>query len=373
MSPTDHDDSATTLRDLEPPERKLVEAAAVAGRPIPTEVAAALIDASPDEAVTVGERMIERGLLRDSPGGFISTEPERTAAGLSAVRMAHLYGELARAFMMWKARVRTGNSPAIDDVNRRIYVGGEDGKLHILDLDGRELGEWPQDGALDGPITTDITLAGGMAYFGAGSQLWRYDTATGTAGECDTVSGGDFVTPVVSEGVVYAANGDGFVHLLDAESCVRTDAVFVGDNLTVKPAVHDGIVCQPGASGVSAFDTKRVPENRRIWGPAPVREGELLAPSVRSSPAVAAGLVYAAGQDGYLYALDMTSGAVVWEWYEGVAIPAAPAVTDGVVYIATTGGQVIAIGGAEGESMPVSTTTIPSTTVPVAVPGPGAG
>ena len=87
----------TRLDALNPQARKLVEAASLAGRPIPLAVAAALIEASPDEALSVGERLIERGLFDTVGDSFVSVgrdEPGR----LSSVRMAYLYGELARAF-----------------------------------------------------------------------------------------------------------------------------------------------------------------------------------------------------------------------------------------------------------------------------------
>lgn len=82
--------------------------------------------------------------------------------------------------------------------------------------------------------------------------------------------------------------------------------------------------------------------------------------------------MYFGAQDCYLYALDAATGALVWEWSEGVPISSSAAVTDGVVYTATTGGQLIAIGGEPGEAAPAPNTTT-TTTPPASEPGPGAG
>ena len=84
------------LSALDPPARKLVEAASLAGRPIPLDVAAALIDAPPDRTLEIGERLIEAGLL-ETAGDSFAPSSERSAS-LTSIRKAYLYGELARAF-----------------------------------------------------------------------------------------------------------------------------------------------------------------------------------------------------------------------------------------------------------------------------------
>ncbi len=226
---------------------------------------------------------------------------------------------------------------------------------------------------LPSPARTDIALASGIAYFALGNDLWWVDVNSRQGGLCAVKNTGAFVTPVISEGMIYAASRGGSIHVLDAESCTEVDGVgvFVGEALTVKPAVHDGIVYQPGTRGATAYDPAAAPDDRLLWGPAPVTEGTVLASPDKGSPVVAGGLVYFGAQNGYVYALDRKSGELVWEWYEGVPISAAPTVTDGVVYIATTAGQVIAIGGESGiaEELPTTTSTVGSRSP---VPG-GAG
>ena len=282
--------------------------------------------------------------------------------------------DIADGTKMWTLPIDSCCSPGVDEAADLVYVGGEDRLLHIIDLGGTERSTWPKGVVLDGPVTTDITVADGKAYFGVGSELWQFDLSDEAGRECHAPTGGVFLTPVVSDGIVYAATSDGFIHLLDTEECARFDNIFVSEDLSAKPAVHDGIIYQPGARGVAAYDTSEaVPEDRLLWGPAPVREGAVLAPTVNSSPAVAGGLVYFGANDGFVYALDRDTGELVWEWSEGLPITASVAATDGVVYVATTGGRVIAIGGDPGQAQPVPSTTTTATTAPPSDATPGAG
>lgn len=264
--------------------------------------------------------------------------------------------DLAEGRQAWKHPIDSCCTAAVD--SSRLFIGGKDGRLHVLSAGGAPLGEWPHesDPPLT-PITTDVTLADGKAFFASGTDLWWVDVNAMAGGQCDLSSGGVFVTPVVSEGMVYAANGDGSIYLLDAATCQEGDRVNVGDALTVKPAVHHGIIYQPGLRGVTAFDPSS--DEPLLWGPKPIGETGVLAPGVKTSPAVAGGLVYFGARDGFVYALHIEDGSTAWRWYTGAPISASVAVTDGVVYVATEDGQVIAIGGEEGTSQPVPTTGTP--------------
>jgi outer membrane protein assembly factor BamB len=269
--------------------------------------------------------------------------------------------DITDASLVWERSIPSCCTPAID--SERLFLGGDDGFLHVLSIAGEPQWQWPDDEVgLGSRISTDITLAGGIAYFASGNDLWWLDVNSREGGRCAVKNTGAFVTPVVSEGMIYAASRGGFIHVLDAESCAEVAGVgvHVGEELTLRPAVHDGIVYQPGTRGVTAYDPAAAPEDRLLWGPAPVNEGTVLAPPVRGSPVVAGGLVYFGAQNGYVYALDRKSGELVWEWHEGVPISASPTITDGVVYVATTAGHVIAIGGESGiaEELPTTTSTV---------------
>jgi len=66
-----------------------------------------------------------------------------------------------------------------------------------------------------------------------------------------------------------------------------------------------------------------------------------------SSPTVANGMVYAASNDEKLYALNATTGAVLWSTCIGFATSSSPAVANGVVYIGS-GGRLYALNATTG-------------------------
>ena len=69
---------------------------------------------------------------------------------------------------------------------------------------------------------------------------------------------------------------------------------------------------------------------------------------IRSSPAVAGGLLFFGSDDGFLHAVDARSGAERWRFATGGAIRSSPAVENGSVYIASRDGRLYALAAATG-------------------------
>jgi len=81
---------------------------------------------------------------------------------------------------------------------------------------------------------------------------------------------------------------------------------------------------------------------------------------VLSSPAVADGVVYVGSLDDHVYALNATTGALVWKYKTDNVVDSSPAVAGGVVYVGSEDDKVYAFG-------PVSQRT--SYTLPLVVAG----
>ena len=64
---------------------------------------------------------------------------------------------------------------------------------------------------------------------------------------------------------------------------------------------------------------------------------------IRSSPAVADGVVYFGSYDGNLYAVDIKTGKEKWRFKTGGKIFSSPAVADGVVYFGSHDGKLYAV------------------------------
>ena len=69
---------------------------------------------------------------------------------------------------------------------------------------------------------------------------------------------------------------------------------------------------------------------------------------VRSSPAVAGGVVYVGSGDGRVYALNATTGAQVWNYTTGSFVFSSPAVAGGVVYVGSFDYKVYALNATTG-------------------------
>jgi outer membrane protein assembly factor BamB len=65
---------------------------------------------------------------------------------------------------------------------------------------------------------------------------------------------------------------------------------------------------------------------------------------VASSPAVAGGVVYVGSYDGKIYALDATSGLLIWDYQTDEKVVSSPAVADGEVYVGSYDHFVYAVG-----------------------------
>jgi outer membrane protein assembly factor BamB len=65
---------------------------------------------------------------------------------------------------------------------------------------------------------------------------------------------------------------------------------------------------------------------------------------VRSSAVVANGVVYVGSGDNNLYALGATTGALLWKYTTGCAVESSPVVANGVVYVGSKDNNVYAFG-----------------------------
>jgi len=69
---------------------------------------------------------------------------------------------------------------------------------------------------------------------------------------------------------------------------------------------------------------------------------------VRSSPAVADGIVFIGSNDSNVYALDQYSGALVWSFTTGGWVQSSPAIADGKVYVGSFDGKVYCLDASTG-------------------------
>ena len=67
-----------------------------------------------------------------------------------------------------------------------------------------------------------------------------------------------------------------------------------------------------------------------------------------SSPAVAGGVVFVGSYDGKVYALNASTGALIWSYTTGASVFSSPAVAGGVVYVGSDDRKVYALNASTG-------------------------
>ncbi len=226
-----------------------------------------------------------------------------------------------------------------------------------------------------------VATGGGVVYgldVVNGEVLWRYPSEE--AGTIGPVTAG----LTFSNGQLYVGTEDGILHILDVsgESPVETCTFDAGAPIAVNPIVVDDIVyvatrgqsiwplvrgqCEDKASGrlpVYATETPvdvapaivgeimYIPEDRFLYAKNLATNEDMWRPDtvtatrpISTAPVVTRDAVYFGSEDGFVYAVDSTTGESLWTWNTGLPVRGTPAVVDGAVFIVTGDGSIYAVG-----------------------------
>lgn len=306
--------------------------------------------------------------------------------GVYATRGLRAYGGIA-----W--RVQTGgpvrSTPAV--AGGTIYIGSAD--HHLLALD-RQTGAVRWRFRAGAPVNGSPAVADGVVYVtdqastlyavdaADGRLRWRVETGPPRPFPWGYESGDLFASsPTVVGSTVFFGAGDGFVYAVYAASGDRPGEagpqgapggaadpgpeaaeggrirwrLETGGRVRSTPAVADGVLYVGSADGaVYAADAAT---GARLWRHetegAGLRSGDFGYDrrTVQSSPAVADGRVFVGARDGHLYALDAATGERLWRSDERISwVNSSPAVADGLVYAGTSDAQFVqAVDAATGQ------------------------
>lgn len=234
-----------------------------------------------------------------------------------------------------------------------VYVGGSDGILHAIDADS---GESMWSFATSGPISTQPAFADGIIYVGnLDGRLYAIDAAAGTELWSEGMGGAIASSPAVAEGVVVSGSRSTSVIGHDALTGERLWAVSMGTSWADSSvSIADG-VAYFGSSAAGRVVAADLQTGAELW-----RSTVGGFPWAR--PTVAGETVYAASggakparPDGdSIFALDASTGAVLWSvptglaltWApdgQGFGVMAAPLVVGGAVVVVGLDGVLYAI------------------------------
>ncbi|YCK38442.1 PQQ-binding-like beta-propeller repeat protein [Actinomadura sp. ATCC 39365] len=240
----------------------------------------------------------------------------------------------------WTRRIGASGSIAV--AAGRLYLWSRhpawSTKARLVALDarsGRRLWTFEPPGDV---LTPEFTAAGDVVLTGSDhGMLYALDPATGTVRHRLRLgSGHDRVFVRRSGATVYAASDGGRVNALDAVSGEVRWRSRISGTVAARPLVAGGTVCLGDDQGAThALDAAT---GEHLWSFRAAGDQ----PMYRWSAAVAHGVVYTAGRDRTLYALDPATGAVRSRFRTGGLAGTEPVVRDGFVYLCSSNGNLYA-------------------------------
>ena len=205
----------------------------------------------------------------------------------------------------WRAKTGGTPMPSQPTGTSEVWVGSQDGTMYVLDTDN---GNVLAKVAVDGPVGAAPLTVVGQVYAGTSKgvlyNLFYDDFPKGTEVNWTFPADGAITgTPVpkASGDITFAATTRGTVY-----------AVRPGSNLTNEPgtALWSYPAGGPVRSGLAVYNDD---------------------------------VVYAGSDDGYLYAIDISTGELRWKYPTGAAIRSSILATGGLVYFGNLNHQVYAL------------------------------
>ncbi|MFO7548490.1 MAG: PQQ-binding-like beta-propeller repeat protein [Acidimicrobiia bacterium] len=269
-----------------------------------------------------------------------------TSDGFLYVRNADRTGLIPERVTLPDGR-RARGTPAVTDDD--LIVVATDGGLVIgYAPPVQEVWRYPAEGTEPGAaFELSPAYADGIVYaIDAAGLLHVIDAATGEP-RCPApvdLRGRPADGPTVAEGLVLAPMANGVIMKFTVGSCGAPPSDGVpqlgtgGFVLNLPIAVADGLVYQIEGPRLLAID---IVTGERPWVFPPTVEPF----NPVTAPVVADGTIYLGTGDGELVAIDAGSGEERWRFSLDARPAGPPAVVDGAVYIATVDGRLLAIAG----------------------------
>jgi outer membrane protein assembly factor BamB len=219
------------------------------------------------------------------------------------------------------------SSPSV--VDGIVYVGSQDKNIYAL---GAWNGNLIWNFTTHDAVESSPAVANGKVYTGGDDgYVYCLNAYTGALIWQTFVNGdlpftfGDIVlksSPVVSGGVVYIGSLDGYLYALDANNGSIVWQTKTNGPIESSPAVADGAVYftsqEPAAGALYKLDANT---GDVIWKQQLPYESQYEGgDEMLGSPSVAAGMVFASANLRTYYAINATTGGIVWKFTNPAAI-----------------------------------------------------
>jgi len=251
----------------------------------------------------------------------------------------------------WKflTGARIKSSPAV--ANGKVYVGPDDGYVYCLDaVTGEQIWKTYAGGFIEAPfkavtgIRSSPIVVGGRVYVGSlDTNMYCLDADSGDV--IWTFKTGGYITssPAVSEGAVYVTSQEpqeGALYKLDADDgtpiwrcgipyLIETDR---GKDLHASPTVGEGLVYVAANKGT--YYAVNASTGEVVWSHEIARGSEGVSGYLVASPTYHEGRVFVVEMF-FITALNAINGEVLWKSWIGTELYTSPTYADGKVYITT--------------------------------------
>lgn len=218
-------------------------------------------------------------------------------AAATAVR-ADLYPPLK---LLWQHQAKDGFYATPTVVGDTVFAGSLDGNVYALEANTGRV-RWSLTAG--GQVYSGVVVAGGTGYVGTSEgNVIAFDPASGAERRRHRIDGTIYATPALADRLVLVGTGDtGIVYALDADTL-----------------------------------------EERWTFPLGKRMG--------SGLAVQRGVAYIGSYDGHLYAVELPSGRLRWQYVADQIIDSQPLATDEAIYIKLPDDRVIALHPATGKPL----------------------
>ena len=251
--------------------------------------------------------------------------------------------DLATGEEKWKYHTELGFKAAAAIRDGVVYVGDTDGKFYAFDAAAGGV-KWSV--AIDNEISAGanfyqdkllFTCEDGNLYcleLADGKKVWKY--SIDNLLRC---------SPCVAGDRGFLAGCDGRLHVVNLDDGSGVHQIDIQDPTLSTPAAVGDMVYF-GTQG-SRFCGVNWREQRIDWNFEPKNKGQ----QVKSSAAVAEGLVVFGGKDRLIHALDAATGNEVWSTPVKAPMDSSPVVAGKRVFIGTDRGQIVSVDLKTGEQV----------------------
>jgi outer membrane protein assembly factor BamB len=209
-------------------------------------------------------------------------------------------------------------------------------------------------GEIMNAVTSTAAVVGGIVYDAAQNAfVYALDAYTGVCYWRFNLGSGTLSSPAVVDGVVYIGSDRG-VYAINAYTGIKIWQSTPAASILSSPTVYGEMVYVGSFVEHSVF-AFNISDGKKVWQ---YQTDDY----VNSSPTVVNDTVYVCSDDRHLYALNATTGSLIWKFncttnYPYESFSSSPAIANGIVYVTSSSGNIFAVDTASGNKIWNYTTT----------------